>query len=435
MLIGTGDRVSPFIIAIPVLNSTDKAKRFISKTRDWCPVTRMEGDMKGTRRGFAFAALRSQMILALTTTMLVPPAARAIDPEIPKLQAGAERGSVQHEIELAAAYLRGHGVAKDEKQAAYWYERAANSGDPGAQQQIGYFYAAGIGVERNPQRATEWFERAVAGGSISAKVNLGVAYVWGQGVRKDPQMAAQLFREAAEKGSGLGACYLGDSYHFGIGLAKDDTKAMHWFEVGAKRHDARAAYDAAFLLLHETKRKDNGKAIKYLHQAASGGYVMAKHQLALELIRNEKGAHSASSNEAIRLLEEASADGFWKSSAVLGILYRDGQGTPMDKQAAYYDFRIATLQGGENASTLLANDLEALKESLGDREKLDLDAKATSWATEHSIALEYVNAPHGMEQTFPDLATAYPQGDAHAGKAFAISEHSALFSGEEPSLH
>src|SRR5262245_11787291 len=71
--------------------------------------------------------------------------ARAADPDIPRLQAEAERGSVQQEIALAAAYMVGRGVQRDEKQAAFWYEKAANSGNPGAQEQIGFFYSAGIG--------------------------------------------------------------------------------------------------------------------------------------------------------------------------------------------------------------------------------------------------------------------------------------------------
>src|SRR5579863_78361 len=79
-----------------------------------------------------------------------PRTARAINPDIPRMQAGAERGSIQQQIELAAAYLAGRGVPRDEKQAAYWYQKAANAVDPGAQQQIGFFYQAGIGVERDP---------------------------------------------------------------------------------------------------------------------------------------------------------------------------------------------------------------------------------------------------------------------------------------------
>ena len=70
-------------------------------------------------------------------------------------------------------------MERNEKLAAYWYEKAANSGDPVAQKQIGYFYQVGIGVPRDPVRAVRWFERAVSGGLVEAKVNLGVVFLWG----------------------------------------------------------------------------------------------------------------------------------------------------------------------------------------------------------------------------------------------------------------
>src|SRR5580658_1827156 len=66
--------------------------------------------------------------------------------KVKRLQIKAEQGSVREEAELAAAYFTGNGVAKDLSQAARWYEKAAEGGDPLAQVQIGYFYQAGIGM-------------------------------------------------------------------------------------------------------------------------------------------------------------------------------------------------------------------------------------------------------------------------------------------------
>ena len=154
--------------------------------------------MKCTLRRRAFARVSLCTAGALALTFTAASSASAVEPDIPRIQAGAQKGSIQQEIELAGAYFAGRGVTRDEKQAAYWYEKAANSGDPAAQLQIGFFYEAGIGVERDPARAAVWFERAVASGSVEAKVNLGVAYTWGVGVRKDPEFATQLFRAAAE---------------------------------------------------------------------------------------------------------------------------------------------------------------------------------------------------------------------------------------------
>lgn len=359
------------------------------------------------------------VLLAISLTQI----ARAGEPDIPRMQVEAQRGSVQQEIALANAYLLGTGVVRDERQAARWYEKAANSGDPNAQEQIGFFYQAGIGVERNPVRAAEWFERAVAGGSVSAKVNLGVAYVWGIGVRKDPEFAFQLFREAAEKGSGTGACFLGDSYYLGVGVAKNVVMAVRWLEVGAKLHDPEAEFDLALLLLRRSDRADTDRAVKLLRESAGSGYVAAKHQLALVLIGDSRFASPRYAKEAVGLMEEASSEGFWKSTTVLGILYREGRGEPSDKEAAYYHFRIAILQGGQNAATLLANDIRALRSELDESRTLALDSKAVAWVQQHSHALEFVHAPVGRDRTFSGLAIEYPEGQTHAGKFSPLSEN------------
>jgi hypothetical protein len=340
-----------------------------------------------------------------------PRTARAVD--IPRIQAGAERGSVQQEIELGAAYLAGRGVPRDEKQAAYWYEKAANAGDPGAQQQIGYFYQAGFGVERDPGRAAQWFERAVAGGLVSAKVNLGVSYAWGLGVRKDPVFAMQLFREAAEKGNGAGAHYLGLMYYFGMGIPKDASQARHWLELGAKLHSVPAKYDLALLLSHETDANSRDSAIRLLRESAAAGVVAAKHQLGLDIVQDPGLARTT--DEAVSLLEEAASDGFWKSSVVLGILSRDGRGIPKDRKDAYYHFRIAVLQGGENATSMTANDLHALSAELGQSQVQALDQKAAAWVEKHKRPLEFVNLRTESSSMFPAYAMQYPDKGMHAG--------------------
>lgn len=339
------------------------------------------------------------------------------EPDIPRIQTGAETGSISRQIELAAAYLAGRGVPRDEKQAAYWYEKAANSGDPAAQEEIGYFYQAGIGVERDPARAALWFERAVAGGLVSAKVNLGVAYVWGLGVRKDPDFAVKLFREAAQKGSGMGACYLGDMYYFGVGVTKSEADAKHWFEVGSKLHNLPAKSDLALLLLSHPDQASQDRAMRLLREASAAGSVAAKHQLGLEMIRRPD--LSRSPNEPLQVLEEAASDGYWKSSAVLGVLSRDGKGEAKDDKAAYYHFRVAALQGREKAAALLANDLQALASKLGPAQVHELDEKAGTWVQKHDRSLDFVNLRNDYANNFPAFALGHPQGDIHAAMLLA----------------
>ena len=186
---------------------------------------------------------------------------RAADPDIPRLQVDAERGSVRQQLELGSAYFAGRGVPQDEKRAAYWFEKAANAGDPGAQAQIGYFYEAGIGVSRDPAQAARWFQRAVAGGLISAKVNLGVAYLLGEGVKQDTAMAEDLFRRAFAQGNGMAACYLGEMYSLGTGVERDEAAGERWYEAGVKLHDARARIPAREPSLEAAEERRRSEAV------------------------------------------------------------------------------------------------------------------------------------------------------------------------------
>ncbi len=343
--------------------------------------------------------------------------ARSMEPDIPKIQSGAENGSIAEEIQLGAAYFAGRGVAQDLKQAAYWYEKAANSGDPHAQMEIGYFYQAGIGVERNPARAARWYERAAASGLTGAKVNLGVAYVWGLGVRKDPELAAQLFKEAAKKGEGSAACYLGDMYYFGLGITKDIGQARHWFEVGSKLHDPMAEFDLAMLLLAREDHAADKDALGLFRESARSGYVRAKHQLGLMLVRNP--GFEKTPGEAVATLEESAAEGFWKSSVVLGVLARDGRsGVSQDKKSAYFHFTVAALQGGDAASQMVANDVRLLQSQLFGSEIQSLDSEASAWANTHKLALQFTEMQGRDSQRFPAVAMEYPKADSHAGMLF-----------------
>jgi TPR repeat protein len=341
----------------------------------------------------------------------------AVEPDIPRLQSAAAKGSVQQEIELGAAYLTGRGVARDEKQAAYWYEKAANAGDPAAQNQIGFFYQTGIGVKRNLARAVQWYERSMAGGSQIAKVNLGVAYMWGIGIRKDPTLAVQLFREAAKKGSGEGATYLGVLYYSGTGVPKDTSEAMHWFEVGSKLHNAIAEHDLALMLLQRTDRASHDRAIDLLRESAVAGYVEAMHQLGLEITKNPSYARSPREN--VDLLEGAASNGFWKSSFVLGVLARDGRGVAKDSKEAYYHFRIAALQGGDPALVRVQSDIARLKTTLGKEEIRNLDLQAAEWTQKHNEHLQFVNL-RGGERSYPALVLGYPEKGDHAGTLISI---------------
>lgn len=265
-------------------------------------------------------------------------------------------------------------------------EKAAQAGDPKAQTQLGIFYLKGVGVEPSPETAVHWFQLAAASGYPRASVEMGVLFVWGYGVRKDEQFAAQLFREAAEKGDGAGALFLGDLYFFGKGVPQDRSLAESWFRKAIKLHEPGAAYTLGVLASGEYGHAvDLHKAVELLKKAASADYIPAMHALALLYIRNQQLGKTPA--DVMPLLEKASDAGYWKSTIMLGVLERDGKGEKQDTEAAYYHFRLAMLQGGDQAKVLLANDVRTLAAQLPSEKAALIATRADAWFREHSTSV------------------------------------------------
>lgn len=334
------------------------------------------------------------------------------EPDLPNVRSTPQPRSVEQEIKLANDYFAGRGVDRDFKQLAYWFEKAAKQGDPHAQMQIGYFYDAGVGVPKDPGLAAHWYQLAASGGLATANVNLGVLYFWGIGVKKNEELAIQLFREAAKHGSGLADCYLGDVYYLGTGVPRDEAEGEHWYAKGAGMHNPQAEYNLGFLYFDRPDHvHDLRKAATLLRESAAAGYVHAMYALGLLLARNP--GLSKSPDEAITLLNDSAKAGTWKSSVVLGVLARDGQAGPQDSDAAYYHFRVALLQGGEDARKCLENELRKLSSSLGPERTTALDSQADNWYEQHHIVLEFVYKAGKDRNRFPDYALTNPENGAH----------------------
>jgi hypothetical protein len=369
-------------------------------------MTRKHGS---DHRWFTIPALIFGGFLVLASSVSAAPRG---EPDVSSLKAAHEPRSIEQEIKLADDYLAGRGVAQDFKQSAYWYEKAANSGAPEAQMQIGYFYQAGIGVAKDLERAAHWYQLAAAGGLVDAKVNLGIVYLWGTGVTKDEQLAAQLFREAVDKGSGLAACYLGDMYYLGVGVSQDKAAGEKWYEKGAALRDPRAEYDLGLLFFDAKDHvHDLGAAARLLRESVAAGHVPAMYSLGLLLVRNPTLAKSP--QEAITLLTSSANGGVWKASMILGVLARDGKGIPVDDSAAYYHFRVATLQGGAEAKKLLHYDLQRLSSKLGPSESSALDSQAEDWYQHHHFVLLFVYRDGQNRAGFPAYALAAPEQGTH----------------------
>jgi uncharacterized protein len=288
--------------------------------------------------------------------------------------------SINQEVQRGSDYLTGRDVPKNLVQAAYWYRKAAEHGDPGAAMILSYLYLAGAGVPKDVHEALLWDLRAVAAGSVEAKVNLAAMFLHGAGVKQDQHQALLLLQEAAAKHSGRAEAYLGTIYGLGLGVPPDYSKAKAWFEKGVKQHSPEAEFGLATLEATDQARNLFHEAT-LLRLSAADGYVPAMHSLGLLLTNHPELPRDA--GEEVRALTFAAEAGFWKSSAVLGMLSRDGRYLPQNLEVSYRWFRIAVLQGGAPAEAYLGSTLRLQGKQLGNNEQALVDKDAGAWMMAH----------------------------------------------------
>jgi TPR repeat protein len=74
----------------------------------------------------------------------------------------ANQGIAAAQFNLGRMYERGHGVARDFREAAALYQKAADRGDPAAQFNLGTLYYNGRGVPKDLVETHKWMKIAVS---------------------------------------------------------------------------------------------------------------------------------------------------------------------------------------------------------------------------------------------------------------------------------
>jgi len=76
----------------------------------------------------------------------------------------ARWGESEAQYAVAMMYAAGEGVEMDQKEAAKWFEKAADEGHPHAMFKIAERYETGTGVKRDPDKAMMWYRKAAESG-------------------------------------------------------------------------------------------------------------------------------------------------------------------------------------------------------------------------------------------------------------------------------
>ena len=132
---------------------------------------------------------------------LSPAHQRGMDQARALLLEAAAQGHMDAQGICGDIYCFGHGVAKDERLAFVYHEKAARQGRMVSQANMGVYYYNGFGCEQSYELAAEWFEKAAGQGYARAMAGLGTLYFNGKGVPQNYERAFQLYQQSRALGN------------------------------------------------------------------------------------------------------------------------------------------------------------------------------------------------------------------------------------------
>jgi TPR repeat protein len=162
----------------------------------------------------------------------------------PSIERLANSGNAGAQNELGVRYHNGNGVQKDDNQALAWCLKAGLQGDLKAELNLGWLYANGVGTEKNDQLAVAWYLKAAQQGNSDAELMVGLAYRDGRGVLADPELAFDWFHKAADAGNKYARTQAGIAYLYGKGV-KADLRRGFTYLLDACATDPYAGYNIA----------------------------------------------------------------------------------------------------------------------------------------------------------------------------------------------
>ena len=293
----------------------------------------------------------------------------------------ADQNNKEAASRLASTY---NFIVRGQKEAAFWYERAAEMGDPEAQYEIGSRYRFGReGVEVNQKKAMSWITTAAENGNRLAQLSLVSAYVdgylfpvsdqksfeWlkrlagsgdsqslfcmgirydtGWGVPQNSKLALDYFKKTykADSGSILGrgvpAMVVGAMYAIGRGAHKDTQQAEYWYAL-ADRPDIKDkprevfAWVSLYLTLecHATKTDRQQVELVWIKLAAEHGNESAQNKLADYYFKKDSPERNI--YKALELYTASAEQGYSYSQRTLADLYYDGVEFTKDIKKANY---------------------------------------------------------------------------------------------------
>ncbi|MDR3390420.1 MAG: tetratricopeptide repeat protein [Sulfuriferula sp.] len=291
--------------------------------------------MSGIKKQFKLVVAAVLMIAAIDAHAMTADEAKMVSD-------AAMRGSASSQVLLAVMYRHGDGgYAKDDRQAAYWFEQAAQQGNPYAQMALGDLYEQGEGVAKNLKLAADWREKAAKRGNVQAQLKLGQMYLAGVGVDKDLNKAEYWLKRAAIEGNSEAQFELGKLYRTENWPKHDPDLGNSWLAKSAAQ-----GYEGAVEFVHFFEhvglqiKEDLSQRAPQLHKLAADGDAEAQYQLAM---RYEHGiGEKEDSAQAMYWFKQAANQGHVMAIKSLIHIYQQGlDGNAVSLvQAQYWQNRL-----------------------------------------------------------------------------------------------
>lgn len=149
----------------------------------------------------------------------------------------AESGQPCAQFQVGRMYREGDGVSRNPSLADEWFRKAlpglekeAEAGDGEAASCLYDCFHEGLGVEKDDAQASFWLQRAAEEEEAGAMFTLALEYREGGLVEKNDDLFLYWLRKAAEEGNEGDAQYLlGACYEHGNGVPQDLNLAQKWY--------------------------------------------------------------------------------------------------------------------------------------------------------------------------------------------------------------
>ncbi len=240
-------------------------------------------------------------------------------------------------------------------------------------------------------------ESSAASGNATAQFQLGRAYFRGEGFPVDKSKAHEWILKSAEQGNPDAITTMGFFYSQGIVLEKDEAKAIEWFRKGAEAGSPKSQMNLGLMLRQaKTIPLDNTESLKWLETAASSDDPDAVRTYGQVLFLGDSLIMPDRKKAFPFVLKSAEA-GDAHSQNMVGVAYRDGDGTDKENEKAKEWFLKAALQNDPKAQSNLGHILGVDSPTSPDRKE------ALKW-----LLIAKDNGEITAIKTYKELMTSFP---------------------------